>query len=342
MDLFMPGRLCLFGEHSDWAGGYRRIDPDIVPGYCLAVGTTQGITAQATAGDGQLRVDSHLVRDQVGSFGVPMIPVALEDAARAGGFYAYCAGVAAHMREQYRVGGLTIQTKQMNLPLKKGLSSSAAICVLTARAFNELYDLHLSIREEMEAAYLGELRTGSQCGRMDQVCAYGQTPVFLTFDGDEMDVHTLKPASPLHLLIIDLKRSKDTRRILHDLNAAFTCDSALGAQNSRILAAARQAINASDAAGVGALMQEAQAIFDRQVAPACPSELSAPRLHEVLDHPRVRELSWGGKGVGSQGDGSAQLIARNAEAQELLMAELPALLGVECFDLTIKANGGAA
>jgi galactokinase len=23
MKLFVPGRICLFGEHSDWAGGYR-------------------------------------------------------------------------------------------------------------------------------------------------------------------------------------------------------------------------------------------------------------------------------------------------------------------------------
>jgi galactokinase len=26
MKLFVPGRICLFGEHSDWAGGYRRIN----------------------------------------------------------------------------------------------------------------------------------------------------------------------------------------------------------------------------------------------------------------------------------------------------------------------------
>ncbi|MCB0002160.1 MAG: GHMP kinase, partial [Anaerolineae bacterium] len=25
MKIFVPGRICLFGEHSDWAGGYRRI-----------------------------------------------------------------------------------------------------------------------------------------------------------------------------------------------------------------------------------------------------------------------------------------------------------------------------
>lgn len=26
-DIFVPGRLCLFGEHSDWAGGHCRSAP---------------------------------------------------------------------------------------------------------------------------------------------------------------------------------------------------------------------------------------------------------------------------------------------------------------------------
>ncbi|WP_365670668.1 galactokinase family protein [Okeania sp. SIO3I5] len=33
MKLFVPGRLCLFGEHSDWAGGYRLMNPQIEKGY---------------------------------------------------------------------------------------------------------------------------------------------------------------------------------------------------------------------------------------------------------------------------------------------------------------------
>ena len=28
MRLFVPGRICLFGEHSDWAGGYRDVPTD--------------------------------------------------------------------------------------------------------------------------------------------------------------------------------------------------------------------------------------------------------------------------------------------------------------------------
>lgn len=62
----------------------------------------------------------------------------------------------------------------MDLPLQKGLSSSAAICVLVARAFNQLYQLGLSLAEEMELAYWGERNTSSQCGRLDQACGYGK------------------------------------------------------------------------------------------------------------------------------------------------------------------------
>ena len=29
INLFVPGRLCLFGEHSDWAGMYRIVNSDL-------------------------------------------------------------------------------------------------------------------------------------------------------------------------------------------------------------------------------------------------------------------------------------------------------------------------
>jgi galactokinase len=231
----------------------------------------------------------------------------------------------------------------MDLPIKKGLSSSAAICVLAARAYNQLYNLGLSVREEMECAYQGELITGSQCGRMDQVCAYGQTPVFLTFDGEQMDVQPLAPAAPLCLVIVDLCRGKDTRKILHNLNTALMAPNAigkgvrdaLGPRNACILRRAREAVIAGDARQTGELMSEAQTLFDSQVAPACADELRSPKLHEVLSHPLVRELSWGGKGVGSQGDGCAQLVAHDANTQRRLIEQLPGALSVTCMELTI-------
>jgi len=46
MKIFVPGRLCLFGEHSDWAGGYRRLNPELEKGYTLLTGTNQGLYAE--------------------------------------------------------------------------------------------------------------------------------------------------------------------------------------------------------------------------------------------------------------------------------------------------------
>ena len=40
-ELFVPGRICLMGEHSDWAGSYRRFNREITPGMCLVSGTNQ-------------------------------------------------------------------------------------------------------------------------------------------------------------------------------------------------------------------------------------------------------------------------------------------------------------
>ena len=108
--------------------------------------------------------------------------------ARRGGFFSYVAGVAYQVINNYSVGGLEINNYFTDLPIKKGLSSSAAICVLVARAFNLLYDLKLNIRSEMELAYQGEVTTPSRCGKMDQACAYAQQAIMMIFDGEKTDI----------------------------------------------------------------------------------------------------------------------------------------------------------
>ncbi len=45
---------------------------------------------------------------------------------------------------------------------------------------------------------------------------------------------------------------------------------------------------------------------------------------------------WGGKGVGSQGDGAAQFIARSKDDQERVCAMLEMELGMRTFKLTIS------
>ena len=160
MKIFVPGRICLFGEHSDWAGGYRRINAEIEKGYTLICGTNQGIHAEVEPHPNALVLSSTTLDGEVvGPTEIPLEPRALLEVAQQGGFFSYAAGVAYQVLTHYRVRGLVIRNTKTDLPIKKGLSSSAAICVLTARAFNRVYDLRLTVRGEMELAYQGEITT---------------------------------------------------------------------------------------------------------------------------------------------------------------------------------------
>lgn len=279
-------------------------------------------------------------------FECPMNAEALKDVAHSGSFFSYCAGVASYMLEWYKIGGAKIHITDMTLPLKSGLSSSAAICVLVCRAFNELYDLNLSTMGEMNIAYVGELRTASRCGRLDQACAFGVRPVLMKFDGEEIDVNRLNVKKNLYWVFADLNASKDTVKILKDLNKAFpfadnekeqAIQDALGPINHKIVSKAVDFMKEGDAEALGKLMTEAQTIFDEKVAPMCPSQLQSPILHKTLNDPYLKDLSYGGKGVGSQGDGSIQFLAKDEKCQQQIIAYLNGL-GMSAYALTLKAR----
>ncbi len=45
-------------------------------------------------------------------------------------------------------------------------------------------------------------------------------------------------------------------------------------------------------------------------------EMLCPTCPQVLSYGAIQDLIWGGKGVGSQGDGTAQLLCRGPEQQQ--------------------------
>lgn len=348
MKIFVPGRICLFGEHSDWAGGYRRINADIEKGYALISGTNQGIYAEVEPHPNALVITSTSPDGEVaGPVEIPMEPRALLEAAQAGGYWSYIAGVAYQIQTNYHVRGLVINNYKTDMPMKKGLSSSAAICVLAARAFNRVYDLKMTVRGEMEMAYQGEITTPSRCGRLDQGCAFGVRPVLMEFDGERLDTRELQVKDDLYFVIVDLKAKKDTMQILRRLNNCYPfpqtdtekgVQKLLGPVNKRITHEAMDALVEADGRRLGELMEEAQENFDRYATPACPEELTAPVLHKVLNYEPLKPHIWGGKGVGSQGDGTAQFIARSATDQQTVIDIIERDLGMECLKLTLSAG----
>lgn len=346
ISLFVPGRLCLFGEHSDWAGVNRTINPEIVPGCAIVTGVEQGIYGTAEKNE-TFTVVSDLPEYEGRTFDCEMDMTKLRDVARSGGFFSYVAGVASYMSEWYKVGGIKLSIDKMTLPMKSGLSSSAAICVLVARAFNELYDLHLNTLGLMNIAYWGEQRTPSQCGRLDQACAFGVRPVSMVFDGNEIDVEEVSVGAPLHFVFADLNAGKDTVKILSDLNSAYpnakddkerAVHEALGPDNKKITDLARKYITEGDSQKLGELMIKAQELFDEKVAPMCPQELTSPVLHSVLRDENIKQYVYGSKGVGSQGDGTVQFLAKDTECQKLLMEYLEKERNMTAYPLTLQPD----
>ena len=99
IELFVPGHLCLFGEHSDWVGLNISMNAEIIPGCAIVTGIEQGI--YGTAGKSEMfMVTSRLLEYQGETFSCEM-----------------------------DMGKLRV----------------AAICVMVARAFNQLYELHIPV-----------------------------------------------------------------------------------------------------------------------------------------------------------------------------------------------------
>ncbi len=283
--------------------------------------------------------------EAVGPYEISMEPQTLLEEAQKGGFWSYAAGVAYQMLTNYHIRGLVINNYKTDLPIKKGLSSSAAICVLTARAFNRVYDLKMTVRGEMELAYQGEITTPSRCGRMDQGCAFGNRPVLMTFDGDRLDTKELRVEKEMHFVLVDLLSQKDTMEILNRLNRCYpfanneqeeNVQKLLGPINKDIIHRAIESLQKADAPRLGEIMQEAQHQFDTFAAPVCPEELTAPALHRVLEYEPLKPHIFGCKGVGSQGDGTAQFLCRSQEDQEQVVHILEQDLGLPAIRLTLK------
>lgn len=346
VELFVPGRLCLFGEHSDWAGTARTMNSEITEGRAIVTGIEQGIYGTAVKSD-KFIVTSSLEGYEESSFECEMDKDKLRQTAKMGGFFSYVAGVASYMCEWYGVGGIHLDITKMDLPMKSGLSSSAASCVMVARAFNQLYELRLNTLGIMNIAYWGEQRTPSRCGRLDQACAFGVNPVAMIFDGDEISVDRVNLKAPLYYVFADLNAGKDTVKILRDLNKGYPFYSnemekrlheALGVDNMAITQEAMQYISNGQPEKLGELMTRAQALFDEKVAPMCPEELTSPVLHATLSDEKIIAMTYGGKGVGSQGDGTVQFLAKSKEDQQKLIEYLEKTKNMKAYGLTLTPN----
>ncbi|WP_455351285.1 galactokinase [Streptomyces sp. SYSU K217416] len=152
-----PGRVNLIGEYTDFNDGF------VMP---LALPHT-AVAAVSRRGDGVLRLHSADVDGGV-------VQLRVEDLAPLadGGWAAYPAGVVWALREAgHAVTGADIHLAS-TVPTGAGLSSSAALEVVTALALNDLYELGLGGPELAVVAQRAENGfVGVPCGIMDQTAS---------------------------------------------------------------------------------------------------------------------------------------------------------------------------
>lgn len=330
VEVFVPGRLCILGEHSDWAAVYRAVNSKIEKGYAIVAGLNLGIYLRGYKSEGfyyeygdkklRLSCDELLTRSD-------------KD------FFEYVVASAKVMQLKYKVTGVKIICDKMTLPMKKGLASSAAICIAVIRVYNLLFDLKLSVETEMELAYEAEISIGSKCGKLDQICAYGQGLRKMIFDFDKIEISPIYTNSNLQFILVNLRGNKDTKKILSDLNYEFVKEmntnegrliNSLGVFNSTCVNEAIQKLADNDVLGFGHTMNKFQENFNLNVA--CYSEeLRAPKLHRLIDYCSEIKGVIACKGIGSQGDGMAQVLLDCSSQVEEIMQSIRYTLGMECY-----------
>ncbi|MER5442593.1 galactokinase [Streptomyces sp. NPDC002790] len=193
-----PGRVNLIGEYTDFNEGF------VMP---LALPHT-AVAAVARREDGVLRLHS-------ADIDAPVVELRVDELAPLskygqGGWAAYPAGVVWALRDAgHTVGGADIQLAS-TVPTGAGLSSSAALEVVTAYAMNDLYELGLTGAELAVIAQRAENAfVGVPCGVMDQMASSCATEGHaLHLDCRDLSIRQVPfdlAAHGLQLLVVDTR-----------------------------------------------------------------------------------------------------------------------------------------
>jgi galactokinase len=319
-NIFVPGRLLLFGDHADWPTLFQKDNDTIVDGYALVIGIEYGIYSIIQKSN-IVHIKSNYNNFTYEYKQVADKPQTNQDK---NSFLDYAIGTAHYMINKYSVGGIDVNSYKTTLPVCRGLSSSAAMCMTLVRGYNLVYNLSLSEEDEMNDGFEAERSCGSGCGRIDQTCILGKGVRLLHFHNDEIDIKNIKSKSVIPLLWIDLGILKDVKGIINDLMRAYPyaknpneqlIHDTLGSINNMIVTNAIDYFKDGNIASIGKLMNQAQLVFDKNVAPYSPHRLNSPYGHALLNDNDIMKWSLGGKMV-TQGDSSVILIFDNTEIRE--------------------------
>jgi len=247
-----------------------------------------------------------------------------------------------------------------DLPVKKGLSSSAAMCVAISGAIDLIHRFqklesqdptpiinYISKPETLtffaDMAYSGERKElGINCGQMDQYAsAYGGI-LYIDCTKELAQVHRLEPRTELPLVVGDTRQQKDTPRILAWLGERFKAREPKFIEGMKniveIVEKAREELEkpSPNRYRIGGLMNENQYYLKNylQVAGNCPA--SPSRLDNLIDA-ALGAGALGAKLSGSGGGGC--MIALCEPGDEMKVAKALNEEGGEAYVSKVADEG---
>jgi galactokinase len=336
-----PGRVCLFGEHMDWCGHCvipAAIDARIyveaspLPGSISEVRSFKPFQTKAFFNLRDIRIDPVSDLRYVGAVLKAML---LEEriTSQDSSLIRFVKGKDLTKD----VAATEVGRDYEDLPVKKGLSSSAALCVavavatdITARPPSSTGLISNSQKENFERTIEGNLVTyanlayiaerkilGVNCGQMDQYAsAYGGI-LSIDCSREPAKVDKLKMKRVIPIVIGDTNQQKDTPRILAWLGDRFKRKEKLFMEGidgiARVVSDARKELDkeSPNLEKVGELMNKNQQYLSRNlnVSGECP--ISPSNLDKLVN----AALDGGAVGAKLTGSGGGGCVVALCESE---------------------------
>lgn len=338
--LFVPGRMGIVGEVSDLVTPFLNENKKLIPGCAIAISIDKGILATIKKND-KFLINFNKQNLKIDIDENRLLEVANDKT----NFFSYACGVAVYMKRKYNIKGVEINIEKADLPIKKGLSSSAAICVLVVRAFNQIYNLNMTKSEQIEASYQGEHIALSKCGLLDQTTIYEKGLIKIIFEASGPKITEIKVKKSMYFIIVDLKSKKDTSKILSKLSACFPFPKnskekkvikRMTIINKKIVDSTVKQIEKGNLKKVGENLKKYQKYKDKNKS-IC-DEFIAPKLHTILNDKNIKKLSYGAKDVGAGGNSSAEIMAKDKQSMLKIKDYLQERYNLKSICITIDKD----
>lgn len=315
----VPGRICLLGEHMDWIGG------EVITGtidWRLVCKASENNSMKTTAGSfdpfpnyEEIYLENININSEL-----KYIPAVLKI-------------IHQRRRKQIPVDITVLKSRNYGfsqLPAKKGLASSAALCLGTCATYDALLtgklDLTLQKKNEYaEISYAAEREVlDINCGRMDQyACSLGGIQhINCTHD---ISCNPLKMIDEVDIVLGDSKTEKNTEKILAWLKIRLQRKDPLlleGISNVRkLIYRAKMVLNNDEPqlSLLWKLINQNQNVLKKnfQVSGDCPLSLSI--LDDLIEETR-KAGAYCSKLTGSGGGGFMYALCNPSKTEQICKA----------------------